>query len=139
MPGKKPSRTHLTASVCATVSLCLAAGLTSSLGAQTRPTSHALLIGIATYAPPKGTPVPSAGPGHNPDSRFGPNATWHSLQGPPTDVAAMHALLEHTYGFTDIRELHDLDATRQGILDALNKLIDDTQKGDRVVIYYSGH
>jgi len=98
-----------------------------------------LLIGIATYAPPKGTPLPSAGTGHSQDSRFGPNATWHSLQGPSTDVAAMHALLEHTYGFTDIRELHDQDATRQGILDALNKLIDDTQKGDRVVIYYSGH
>jgi hypothetical protein len=98
-----------------------------------------LLIGIATYAPPKGSVPPNAGTGHSQDSRFAPSATWHSLQGPPTDVAAMHALLEHTYGFTDIRELHDQDATRQGILDALNKLIDDTEKGDRVVIYYSGH
>jgi hypothetical protein len=139
MLDERPSHTYQAISVWASLSLCLALGLTRSLDAQTRPTSHALLIGIATYAPPKGTPLPSAGPGHSQDSRFGPNATWHSLQGPPTDVSAMHALLEHTYGFTDIRELHDLDATRQGILDALNKLIDDTQKGDRVVIYYSGH
>jgi hypothetical protein len=139
MLGKRSFQTNLAARVCASLTLCMAAGVTNSLCAQTLPTSHALLIGIATYAPPKGTPLPSAGPGHSQDSRFGPNATWHSLQGPPTDVAAMHALLEHTYGFTDIRELRDQDATRQGILDALNKLIDDTQKGDRVVIYYSGH
>jgi hypothetical protein len=51
----------------------------------------------------------------------------------------MHLLLQDTYGFTDIRELTDLDATRQGILDAINQLIADTEKGDRVVIYYSGH
>ena len=127
------------AGICVAISLCLAASLTASLCAQTRPAKHALLIGIASYAPPKGTPLPNAGPGHSLDSRFAPNATWHSLQGPPTDVAAMHALLEHTYGFTDIRELHDQDATRQGILDALNKLVEDTQKGDLVVIYYSGH
>jgi len=139
MLDERPSPTLQTVCVWAAVSLCLAAGSTASLFAQTRATSHALLIGIATYAPPKGTPLPNQGTGHSTDSRFAPNATWHSLQGPPTDVAAMHALLEHTYGFTDIRELHDQDATRQGILDALNKLIDDTQKGDRVVIYYSGH
>jgi hypothetical protein len=139
MLDERHSKAHKTAIVGVGLSLCIAASLTNSLLAQSRPTSHALLIGIATYAPPKGTPLPSAGTGHSQDSRFGVNATWHSLQGPPTDVAAMHALLEHTYGFTDIRELHDQDATRQGILDALNKLIDDTQKGDRVVIYYSGH
>ena len=139
MLDERHSRAHQTVKICVGLSLCLAAGLANSLCAQTRPTSHALLIGIATYAPPKGTALPNAGPGHSQDSRFAPNATWHSLQGPPTDVSAMHALLEHTYGFTDIRELHDQDATRQGILDALNKLIDDTQKGDRVVIYYSGH
>ena len=139
MLEERHSKAHQTASVWAALSLCLAAGLASPLCAQSRPTSHALLIGIATYAPPKGTALPSAGTGHSLDSRFAPNATWHSLQGPPTDVAAMHALLEHTYGFTDIRELHDQDATRQGILDAVNKLIDDTEKGDRVVIYYSGH
>jgi hypothetical protein len=139
MFGKKASQTHLSACVCSTLFVFLAGSLTTSLFAQTRATSHALLIGIATYAPPKGTPLPNEGTGHSIDSRFAPNATWHSLQGPPTDVAAMHALLEHTYGFTDIRELHDQDATRQGILDALNKLIDDTQKGDHVVVYYSGH
>jgi hypothetical protein len=139
MLDKRHSKAHQTVRVWATLSLCLAAGLTTSVSAQTRATSHALLIGIATYAPPKGSVPPNAGTGHSQDSRFAPSATWHSLQGPPTDVAAMHALLEHTYGFTDIRELHDQDATRQGILDALNKLIDDTEKGDRVVIYYSGH
>jgi hypothetical protein len=107
--------------------------------AQSRPTSHALLIGIDHYSPPSGTALPVGASGHATDSRFAPGATWHSLQGPLTDVAAMHLLLEQTYGFTDIRELKDEQATRQGILDAINQLIADTQKGDRVVIYYSGH
>jgi Caspase domain len=107
--------------------------------AQSRPTSHALLIAIDHYAPPSGTALPVSASGHSSDSRFGPGATWHSLQGPLTDIAAMHLLLEQTYGFTDIRELKDEQATRQGILDAINQLIADTQKGDRVVFYYSGH
>ncbi len=119
--------------------LLIAAATATSVPAETRATSHALLIGIASYAPPKGTAMPAPPPGHHSDSRFGANGTWHSLQGPPNDVAAMHVLLANTYGFTDIRELTDQDATRQGILDAINKLIGDTQQGDRVVIYYSGH
>ncbi len=117
----------------------VATSMATSVQAETRATSHALLIGIASYAPPKGTAMPTPPPGHHSDSRFGANGTWHSLQGPPNDVAAMHVLLANTYGFTDIRELTDQDATRQGILDAINKLIADTQAGDRVVIYYSGH
>jgi hypothetical protein len=123
----------------AVTSILLAAGMPVFLAAQTRPTSHALLIGIDHYAPPSGTSMPSVASTHAADSRFGPGATWHSLQGPLIDVAAMHLLLQDTYGFTDIRELTDLQATRQGILDAINQLIADTQKGDRVVIYYSGH
>jgi hypothetical protein len=109
------------------------------LTAQSRSTSRALLIGIDRYSPPGATTPPVSASGHSADSRFGPGATWHSLQGPLTDVAAMHLLLEQTYGFKDIRELKDEQATRQGILDAINQLIADTQKGDRVVIYYSGH
>ena len=117
----------------------LAAALPIHLHAQDRPTSHALLIGIDNYDPPAGSAMPAAASGHAIDSRFAPGASWHSLKGPLTDVAAMHLLLKETYNFTDVRELRDQEATRQGILDAINKLIDDTQKGDRVVIYYAGH
>jgi hypothetical protein len=120
------------------VFLCVA-GMAIQSQAEPRPTSHALLIGVAHYAPPSGSALPVAASGHSVDSRFAPGASWHSLQGPLTDVAAMHVLLQETYGFTDIRELKDEQATRQGILDAINQLIADTQKGDRVVIYYSGH
>jgi len=119
------------------VFVCFAV-LVIQLQSQARPTSHALLIGIAHYAPPAGSALPTAA-GHSIDSRFAPGASWHSLQGPLTDVAAMRVLLEQTYGFTDIRELMDEQATRQGILDAINQLVADTEKGDRVVIYYSGH
>ena len=120
------------------VCLCALAAA-SAMPAQTRPTSHALLIGIDHYAPPPGSTPVVAASGHALDSRFGPGASWQSLLGPLTDVVAMHLLLADTYGFTDIRELTDQQATRQGILDAINQLIADTEKGDRVVIYYSGH
>jgi hypothetical protein len=119
--------------------LAFVMGMAILLPAQTRTTSHALLIGIDHYAPPSESALPIAASGHALDSRFAPGASWHSLQGPLTDVAAMHLLLQQTYGFTDIRELTDEQATRQGILDAINQLIADTEKGDRVVIYYSGH
>jgi len=135
----KDHRTNSRVSLLALWFFPLVTVLPTWLTAQTRPTSHALLIGIDHYAPPSGSSLPVAGPGHASDSRFAPGASWHSLQGPLTDVAAMHVLLRETYGFTDIRELTDLQATRQGILDAINQLIADTEKGDRVVIYYSGH
>jgi Caspase domain len=132
-------RSGIRGSLRAMCSFLLIAGVPALLPAEIRPTSHALLMGIDHYSPPSGSAIPGAGSSHASDSRFGPGATWHSLQGPLTDVAAMHLLLQDTYGFTDIRELTDLDATRQGILDAINQLISDTQRGDRVVIYYSGH
>src|ERR1700678_226527 len=120
------------------VCLCALAAA-SAMPAQTRHTSHALLIGFDHYEPPPGSTSVVAASGHALDSRFGPGASWQSLLGPLTDVVAMHLLLADTYGFTDIRELTDQQATRQGILDAINQLIADTEKGDRVVIYYSGH
>src|ERR1700678_1701711 len=120
------------------VCLCALAAA-SAMPAQTRHTSHALLIGFDHYEPPPGSTSVVAASGHALDSRFGPGASWQSLLGPLTDVVAMHLLLADTYGFTDIRELTDQEATRQGILDAINQLIADTEKGDRVVIYYSGH
>jgi len=122
--------------ICA---LMVVAAIPILMHAQDRPTSHALLIGIDNYDPPAGSALPAAAAGHAIDSRFALGASWHSLHGPLTDVAAMHLLLKENYNFTDIRELTDREATRQGILDAIDKLIDDTQKGDRVVIYYSGH
>jgi hypothetical protein len=139
MLQSKYHRIDVRGSLYAVRFLLLAASVPILLPAQTRPTSHALLIGIDHYAPPSGSALPVSASGHADDSRFGPGATWHSLQGPLTDVATMHLLLQQTYGFTDIRELTDQQATRQGILDAINQLIADTGKGDRVVIYYSGH
>jgi hypothetical protein len=125
--------------VCKCLFPCLITGIIVPLQAQARPTSHALLIGIGKYSPPSGAALPPAGPGHKSDSRFAQGATWPDLHGPSTDVDAMQELLKVKYGFTDIRELKDDQATAKGIRDAISQVIADTQKGDRVVIYYSGH
>lgn len=114
----------------------MAALFTSALQAQTH---RALLIGIDDYAPPPGAALPVAPAGHAPDSRFAPGTSWISLHGPAVDVPAMYELLQDTYGFKDIRVTKEEDATREGILAAIDKLVADTQPGDFDVFYYSGH
>ena len=64
------------------------------------------------------------------------------LPGPANDVRAMRGLLVGEWGFApdDVRTLVDAEATKAGILDALEGWLPAvTQAGDRVVIYYSGH
>jgi Caspase domain len=112
-----------------------AALLASSLHAQTR---RALLIGIDDYVPP-GAALPVSPAGHAPDSRFAPGTTWISLHGPAVDVPSMYELLQDNYGFKDIRVMKEQDATRVGILAAIDQLVADTQPGDLDVFYYSGH
>lgn len=64
------------------------------------------------------------------------------LYGPENDVRAMADFLEESWGFStsDIHILIDGDATKRKILDTIRvKLASETQPGDRVIIYYSGH
>lgn len=116
----------------------MAAMLVCALSAQTR---RALLIGIDDYAPPPGATPPVLPAGHAPDSRFAPGTTWISLHGPAVDVPATAYLLENTYGFKEqnITVLKEQDATRAGILAAIDQLVAETQPGDLDVFYYSGH
>ena len=117
--------------------LCFIACIATAMHAEKR----ALLIGINDYAPPAGsTPVVPPG-AHSLDSRFAPGASWPSLEGPAEDVASMHLLLRDTYAFSDanITVLPEKNATRAGILAAIDKLVADTKPGDLVVFYYSGH
>lgn len=102
-------------------------------------TRRALLIGIDHYAPPADSTLAMPAAGHAPDSRFAPGATWNNLHGPLVDVASMQVLLKQNYGFQDIRVLDEQQATRQGILTAIDQLVADTQPGDLVVFYYAGH
>lgn len=87
------------------------------------PRSHALLIGIGNY--------------QNPDS----SKNFLSLRGPAHDVAMVKNMLMRQFRFKegDIRVLTDAQASRRGILDALNRLQKTTAPGDWVFIYYSGH
>jgi len=116
--------------------LCLAISLITVAHSQTR---RALLIGIDQYAPPEGATLPVPAAGHAPDSRFAPGATWINLHGPSVDVASMQVLLKESYGFQDIRVLDEQQATRKGILAAIDQLVADTHPGDLVVFYYAGH
>lgn len=78
---------------------------------------HALLIGIGAYSAASQLP---------------------ELAGPPSDLDSMKDLLRRM-GFTDIVELRGPQATRLGILAALNQVRARVRSGDYVVFYYSGH
>ncbi len=65
-----------------------------------------------------------------------------SLHGTHNDVAAFRGLLVQKLGFKqdEIQELHDAEATHEGILQAIDGwLVQGPKPGDRVVLYYSGH
>lgn len=78
---------------------------------------HALLIGI----------------GHYPQ--------LYDLEGPRNDVEALAEELVANWGFAPehVHRLLDSEATKSGILDALDRLLADTEPGDHVLVYYSGH
>jgi hypothetical protein len=63
------------------------------------------------------------------------------LDGPSEDVPAIRAALVRTWNFPEknIRTLVDRDATKAGILAALDTLAQQVKPGDEVFIYYSGH
>ena len=81
-------------------------------------TQRALLIGVGDY-----------------------EGTLADLDGPPHDVVAMREVLMDRLGFASrhIVALVDKAATHQGILDALDALVQDGKRGDFAFIYLSGH
>jgi caspase domain-containing protein/uncharacterized protein DUF4384 len=96
--------------------VCLAAASLCAWS-QTQGVKRALLIGINTYQA-----VPS-------------------LSGSLNDVAAMREVLITRWGFDvrNVRTLTERDATRAGILSALQQLVREAGPNDVVYVHYSGH
>ena len=65
---------------------------------------------------------------------------YKRLDGPPNDVGLVSDALQH-HGFREdnILTLRDEQASRDGILRALESLIDRADTGDVAVFYYAGH
>lgn len=92
---------------------------------------RALLIGIDQYAPPSGyTPANVNG-----------RTEYSNLEGCKNDVAAIYSIITSKFGFVqnNIDTLFDLAASRNGILEAMNKLLSASNSGDIAFIYYAGH
>ncbi len=64
-----------------------------------------------------------------------------SFNGSDDDIAMMKSLLLSKYRFkeNDIEILFDKEATKQGIVDALNKITSGIKIGDIIVFYFTGH
>jgi metacaspase-1 len=89
----------------------------------------ALIIGIDQYQAP---------PGYR--STNG-RSYFRNLKGCKNDANSMYGVLQSKFQFsaTDIDTLFDNSASRQGILNAFNRLLAKSKQGDHVVIYYAGH
>lgn len=91
-------------------------------------TRRALFMAIDTYKPDG---VENTG-----------SRSWSNLEGCVNDAEQVKTLVAAKYGFTDnkyITFIKNQECTRARILAELNKLIDQSEKGDIVFIYYAGH
>jgi caspase domain-containing protein len=82
----------------------------------TSPVRRALVVGINDYGDPR-----------------------NNLNSCVADAQSFCRLLREAYGFTDIRELHDGDATLGHVRDGLDWLVDGVGPGDRIVYFQSSH
>lgn len=93
-------------------------------------TKRALFIAIDTYRP-EGISGPKEG------------GRWPgNLDGCVNDAKEVKELVGAKYGFTDAKNIvfiQNQEATRSRIIKELNDLIEKSQKGDVVFIYYAGH
>lgn len=66
---------------------------------------------------------------------------WPKLSTAVKDAKAVEELLKSRYGFDahHIRRITNKEATRQGILDAFEWLVNEAGENDNVLIYYAGH
>lgn len=110
------------------VVVCLLATL--PVGRAAAASRRALVIGIEKYAPAPGAKVLSGG------------RTWHDLAGSGNDARDFAQLLADRYEFgrDDVRVLINGEATRAGILSAIDDwLLADAAPGDVRVFYFAGH
>lgn len=64
---------------------------------------------------------------------------WTPLDNAVNDAKAVEKLLKEKYKIDEFITLYDKDATREGIMNALEKLVNTVQEKDNVLIYFSGH
>jgi uncharacterized caspase-like protein len=135
----------------AVVALALIPGTGRNVAAQTK---RALVVGIDQYEAPKAqldawhaevAPVVAAwqasvGAAVAASAASEGRAMVPDLDGAVNDARSMAATLKSPkYAFTDVRILVDAEATRAGVLAAIERLIQDTRPGDVIVFFYAGH
>jgi Caspase domain len=91
---------------------------------------YALLIGIDQYKAP---------PGFRPTGNG--RSYFKNLKGCKNDAEAMYSVLSSKFQFQQqqIDTLFDNSASRQGILEAMHRLLQKAKAGDYAVIYFAGH
>jgi hypothetical protein len=66
-------------------------------------------------------------------------AHYRALRSAVGDARGVAAVLRSPYDFAEMRELLDAEATRAGILEAVESLAVAAKKGDSVLLFFTGH
>lgn len=110
------------------LSILIAASASFTCAAQAK---HSLVVGIDRYEPTGGYPA---------------TVPWwilniYDLHGCRNDALSIRSILISRFGFSspDIDMLLDTNATRDAILQGLNRLLTSSRPGDIAVFYYAGH
>lgn len=92
---------------------------------------RALVIGIDSYAPPRGALIPASAA----------RLDWPSLAGCKNDADLIRGIIISRFGFTEnnVQEINNSEATRNNILKAMEGLLAASNKDDIAFIYYAGH
>lgn len=103
--------------------------LTSGLFTQAQQ-KRALLIGIDKYTPPPGTKIEGSA-----------RSLFRDLDGCVNDARSIHSIIVNRFEFpvAHIDTLYNESATRDAIMNSLNKFLDACKAGDIAFLYYAGH
>jgi hypothetical protein len=122
------------------VGLTVASFASSIVQAQTR---HALVIGVDTYhygdAVTRSWRAKVSGEALASRTATARRGDMPDLEGAVNDAREIGQVLRGKYKFESIDTLYNQQATRDGILAAIGRLIAQSRPGDIVVFYYAGH
>ena len=81
------------------------------------PNYKALLIGIENYS----------------------NPTWNKSESSVKDAEALEQILISEYGFSTVETLYNQNATRESIINELEKLLTTASEDDYILVFFGGH
>ena len=65
--------------------------------------------------------------------------SWTKLQNAVPDAKGVAKVLRNHYGFTEVVEIYDAEATKKNIMERVRQIVESMKGGEDIFIYFSGH